>query len=508
MTFITRLLIIANNNRAITILINPPQLNIMMLRAYEMYKIIRKINPNIFRGYDIRGIAGKDLNEDVYYTLGRAYASFLYQRRVRQSTVGRDNRLTGPEFSKAFIRGLNDGGIDTIDLGLSLSQIVYYSSYEFKIKGGAMITASHNPKDYNGLKLGVGYSDTMITHEIQEMRKLIEEGEFVEGAGQNREQDIFPAYLEEILKYFNLKRNWKIVIDGSNTVSGMFYPKIFREAGLNVIEQNCELDGNFPLGVPDPTEVKVLDRLAAGVRKHGAHIGFAYDTDGDRMAVVDENGQVLWMDTIVSLFAQDVLAFLPGAPIVFNTLCSRQVNETIEKAGGKAVVWKTGHSFIKSKIKEERSPFGGELSGHIFFMDNFYGHDDGAYASLRLLQFLERKGMALSEAVAQLPRYISSPEIKLGLADDIKFEFIDNVIAREFKSLWPDADYLDIDGIRMDSDSEMAIVRASQNGPYITIKFEGKTQPQYDRLKAELKKILGKYDEIDWSEGVNIHALD
>ena len=474
-----------------------------------MYEIVKKINPTIFRGYDIRGVAGRDLSEDVYYTLGRAYATFLYQRRIKQSTVGRDNRLSGPDFTRAFIRGLNDGGIDTIDLGLSLSQIVYFSAYEFKIKGGAMVTASHNPKDYNGLKLGVGYSDTMITSEIQEMRHLAEKGAFVQGSGANRVHDIFPAYLQDILKHFDLKRDWKVVVEGCNTVSGMFYPRIFTAAGLTVVEQNCALDGNFPLGVPDPTEVAVLERLGDGVRRHHADIGFAYDTDGDRMAVVDEKGQVLWMDTIVALFAQDVLEFIPGAPIVFNTLCSRQVNETIEMTGGgQPVVWKTGHSFIKAKIKEVRAPFGGELSGHIFFVDNFYGHDDAAYASLRLLQFLERKGMHLSEAVSALPQYVSSPEIKLGLADDIKFAFIDNQIAGAFKKRWPHAQYLNIDGIRMDTDEEMAIIRASQNGPYITIKFEGKTQARYDRVKKELREILRSHEAIDWSEGVNIFALD
>ncbi len=473
-----------------------------------MYKIVQSINPNIFRGYDIRGIAGKDLSEDIYYTLGRGYATFLSQRRINASTIGRDNRLTGPEYSKAFIQGLNDGGIDTIDMGLSLSQVVYFSSYEFKTKGGAMITASHNPQNYNGLKLGVGYSDTMITEEIIELKGIVEKGKFSEGNGTNREYDIFPTYKKEILKYFDLKKKWKVVVDGCNTTSGKFYPQIFRDAGLEVIEQNCELDGSFPLGVPDPTEIEVLERLAEGIKSHNAEIGFAYDTDGDRMAVVDENGRVLWMDTIVALFAQDVLEFIPGAPVVYNTLCSKQVTEAVENAGGKPIVWKTGHSFIKAKIKEKRSPFGGELSGHIFFMDNFYGHDDGAYASLRLLQFLERKDIPLSEAVDNLPQYISSPEIKLGLADEIKFEFIDTKLTDEFKNLWPDAKYIDIDGIRMDTEEEMAIVRASQNGPYITIKFEGKTQNQYDAMKKTLKQILSKHKEIDWSEGVNTHALD
>ncbi len=473
-----------------------------------MYQIVSSINPSIFRGYDIRGVADKDLNADVYYTLGRAYATYLSQRRIQEATVGRDNRLTSEEYSAAFIQGLNDGGIDTYDLGLSLSQIVYFSVYEMKTKGSAMVTASHNPKEYNGLKLGTGYSETMVTEEIQYMRELVENGEFSEGQGRNTEHDVFPAYKSDLLKHFDLQKKWKIVVDACNTGSGVFYPELLRAAGCEVIEQNTEPDGNFPMGTPDPTETEVLERLAEAVKEADADLGFAYDTDGDRMAVVDENGQVLWMDSIVALFAKDVLDYIPGAPIVYNTLCSRQVTEAIEEAGGEPVMWTTGHSFIKAKIKEIHAPFGGELSGHIFFMDNFYGHDDGAYASLRLLAYLERKDQKLSEAVAELAKYVSSPEIKFGLADDIKFQFVSETIQAEFRKRWPDAKYVDIDGIRMDLEDRMAIIRASQNGPYITVKFEAKTREDYDDLKATLREILESHEEVDWSQGVNIHALD
>lgn len=475
-----------------------------------MYKIVNKINPHIFRGYDIRGIMGDDLDENVYYTLGRAYGTFLQQRRIKEAVIGHDNRNNCVEYSKAYIAGLNDSGIDTIFIGYSLSQIVYFSSYAFLTKGSTMITASHNPAGYNGLKIGVGYSDTMITEEIQQMKKLIEKGKFyeTEKKGANRDYDLFPEYKKDLLKHFDLKKKWKVVIDACNAVPGMFYPEIFREAGCEIIEQNTKLDGNFPLGAPDPTDSKVLERLSETVKKEGADIGFAYDADGDRMAVVDEKGQVLWMDTIVAIFAKDVLDFIPGAPIVYNTLCSKQVDDTIKEAGGKPIMWLTGHSFIKAKVKEERSPFGGELSGHIFFMDNFFGHDDGAYASLRLLAYLERKNQTLSEAVAQLAVYVSSPEIKFGLADDIKFEFIETVIQDEFKKHWPKAKYVTIDGVRMDLDDRMAIIRASQNGPYITVKFEGKTQKIYEEIKKILKEILSAHKEINWDEGVNIHALD
>lgn len=475
-----------------------------------MYKVVSNVNPHIFRGYDIRGVMDKDLNENVYYTLGRAYATFLHQRRIQEAVVGHDNRNNCKEYSQAYIAGLNDGGIDTIFIGYSLSQIVYFSSYAFLTKGSTMITASHNPAEYNGLKIGVGYSDTMITEEIQQMRALVDGGKFYEAEkkGSNRDYDLFPEYKKDLLKYFDLQKKWKVVVEACNTTSGMFYPDIFREAGCEVIEQNTELDSNFPLGAPDPTESKVLERLSKTVKGEGADIGFAYDTDGDRMAVVDENGRVLWMDTIVAIFAKDVLDFIPGAPIIYNTLCSKQVDDAIREAGGKPVMWLTGHSFIKAKVKEERSPFGGELSGHIFFMDSFFGHDDGAHASLRLLSYLERKDQHLSDAVAELSVYVSSPEIKFGLADDIKFEFIDTVIQDEFKKRWPKAEYVTIDGVRMDLDDRMAIIRASQNGPYITVKFEGKTQEIYDEMKKILKEILSAHEEINWDEGVNINALN
>lgn len=473
-----------------------------------MYQIVKNINPNIFRGYDIRGVIDEDLNEDVYYTIGRAYATFLTQRRIKEAAVGRDNRRNGEVYAKAMIAGLNDGGINTIDIGYSMSQIVYYSSYEYHTKGGAIISASHNPGNYNGLKLSVGYSDTMITEEIIELRDIAAKGEFSVGKGKNRQDNIFPNYMKNVLKLFTLKNNWKIVVDTCNATGGMFYPRIFKQAGCTVIEQNTQLDSNYPLGDPDPTESKVLERLAKGVKEHGADLGFAFDADGDRMSVVDDRGQILWMDTIVALFAKDVLETMPGAPIVYNTLCSRQVTESIVAAGGKPVMWLTGHSFIKAKVKEVRSPFGGELSGHIFFMDNFYGHDDGAYACLRLLSYLERKDQKLSQLVAELPKYISSPEIKFGLADEIKFKFISEVITQEFKAQWPDAEYIDIDGIRMDMSDQMAIIRASQNGPYATVKFEAKTKDGYDNLKRVLKEILSKHSEIDLKTGTNIEALD
>lgn len=465
---------------------------------------------NIFRGYDIRAKIPSELNAKGAYKIGRAYGSFLSRRRVNQVVAVGDNRLHTEELKTAFINGLLDSGINVVDHGLGLVFFMYFSQYHYQSKGGVSVSASHNPKDMNGFKLAVGFSDTLVTNEIQELKEIAKAGEFVtpKTKGELVKEEIFPAYREYLKKIMPEKVDFKIVVDGGNCTSGKFLPTILRDAGCEVIEQNTELDGNYPLGTPDPTEKEYLERLGAGVRKEKADLGFCYDPDGDRIGVVDEDGNFIWNDNLVSIFAMDLLDFEPGAKIIFNVLCSKQVTDVIKKRGGNPVMWLTGHSFIKAKLKEERALFGGELSGHFFFMDNFFGHDDCAYASLRLLSYLTRVKKSLKEVVSELPKYISSPEIKLGLADNIKFEFVKGVLGKELKELYKDAEYVEIDGVRMDTKDKMAIIRASQNGPYVTIKYEGKTKEQYDELKKQLREILKSHKEVDWTQGTNTDAFD
>ncbi len=469
-----------------------------------------KINEQIFRGYDLRGVAGEDLDEARMEILGKAYTTFLYRRRIWEVVVGRDNRLTSESYSKAFIKGLVESGVDVVDIGLSLAQIVYFAQYYFRFKGAAMVTASHNPVNYNGLKLAVGFSDTMTSPEIGEYKKITQSGKFkkFDRKGILRQEDVFDAYKKDVLRKIGKIRKFKVVVDACNSTPGMFLPVLLRDAGCEVVEQNTELDGNFPSGTPDPTEREVQERLAKRVVAQKADIGFSYDADGDRMGIVDEKGRLIWNDTLVALFAQDVLDFLPGSKIVFNVLCSKQVRDIVEVRGGKPVMWLTGHSFIKAKIKEERAPFGGELSGHIFFMDNFYGHDDEGYATLRLLAYLTRVGKSLGQAVSQLPQYISSPEIKLGCPDEVKFKLISEKITPDIKKVFRQADYVDIDGIRFDTKDEMAVIRASQNGPYLTVKYEARTHDQFAKLRKVISAILHKYPQIDFGEGVNTDALN
>jgi len=465
---------------------------------------------HVFRGYDLRGIAGTELTDENVYYFARGYATWLLGRKIFDCVVGYDCRLSSERIKNQIIKGLTESGIKVYDIGLSLSQICYFAQYYFRTRGMLMITASHNPKEYNGFKIGSGFSETMVTEEIIKLRDLIKTGNFIslEKKGEVVQKDIFPIYLEDLLKRVGKIKKFKVVVDSSAATTGVFLPKILRAVGCEVIEQNTKPDGNFPVGTPDPTEKVVQERLAQGVVKEKADLGFSYDCDGDRVGVVDNNGGLLWNDNLVSLFTKDILDSLPGEKIVYNTLCSKQVDEVIRQNGGIPVMWLTGHSFIKAKVHEERACFGGELSGHFFFSDNFYGHDDGAIATLRLLAYLTRVNKSLKEAVAELPQYISSPEVKIGCPDDKKFKLVSEKIAVEIKKLYPQAKYVEIDGVRMDTQNEMLVVRASQNGPYLTVKFEAKEQDKFDLLKKQISDILHQLSEVDFSKGSNTESLN
>ncbi len=471
---------------------------------------MKKIPDNVFRGYDLRGVVGKELDEENVEILGKAYATWLLNRRVYDCVVGFDSRASSPAFRDAIVKGLTESGITVYDIGITLSQIAYFAQYYFKTRGMVMITASHNPKEYNGFKFATGFSETMLTEEVIEFKQLVKSGKFNKRIpkGKHIQKDIFSAYLEDIIRHIDPVRKFKVVIDACAATPGLFLPKILRRVGCEVIEQNTKPDPNFPVGVADPTEKEVQERLAKRVLKEKADLGFSYDTDGDRIGIVDGEGNLIWNDTLLSLYAKDVLDFLPGAKIVYNTLCSKQVNDVVIANGGIPVIWLTGHSFIKAKVREERAPFGGELSGHFYFVDNFYGHDDGAIATLRLLAYLTRVNKSLSQAVSELPHYFSSPEIKLGCPDNIKFQLVSKKIGGEIKKLYPKAKYIEIDGVRMDTKDEMIIIRASQNGPYLTIKFEAKTKDKYALLKIQISRILHKFKEIDFKTGVNTSALE
>lgn len=469
-----------------------------------------QIPDHIFRGYDLRGLVGKELNDEAVTLLGKGYATWLLQRRIYDCVLGFDCRDSSPLFRDILVKELTDSGITVYDIGMTLTQITYAANYYFRTRGLVMITASHNPKEYNGFKFGTGYSETMLTEDVIEFRELVKSGKFRSRSprGQHIQKDVKQEYVDDLFRRVDTIRKFKVVVDACAGTAGVFLPDILRRAGCDVIEQNTTPDGSFPVGTPDPTEREVQERLGERVRKEGAEIGFSYDADGDRIGVVDEDGNLIWNDTLLALYSKDILDFLPGSKIIYNTLCSKQVNDVIRASGGIPVMWITGHSFIKAKVKEERAPFGGELSGHIYFVDNFYGHDDGAIATLRLLAYLTRVKKSLKQAVSELPHYVSSPEIKVGCPDAIKFQIVNEKIGGEMKKLYPNGQYVEIDGVRMDTKDDMLIVRASQNGPYLTVKFEGKTQASYDVLKHQVSELLHKIPEVDFSQGVNTKSLE
>lgn len=469
-----------------------------------------KINPNIFRGYDLRGIVNKDLNSEIVEHIGKAYGTFLQRRGIKKGVISYDSRATSLQYSEAIIAGLNWAGIDIIDIGMNLVGTFYWSQYYLDCRGGVYVTASHNPVEYNGFKLAIDLSETLVSEDIQRLRRIVENEDYeqVNTLGRVEKQDIRQAYFADLLKRLPIGKEFKVVIDPSCSTAGVIAPDLLRRTGCKVVESNCELDSSFPLGAPDPTGITVAQRLRERVLQEKGDIGFSYDADGDRIGIVDDKGNIIWNDVLVALFAIDVLNDYPGATIMYNTLCSKVVEKTILKHGGRPFMWRTGHSFLKKKNQEVKAAFIGELSGHFFFSADFYNHDDGLYSTLRLLSYLAKTNQSLSVAIDSLPKYISSPEIKIYCADEKKVALMEK-ISLVLKKDFPEAKVIDDeragDGIRLDLTNEMFVIRYSQNAPYLTVKFEAKTENQYNYLKNYINKLLHSYEEIDWNSKINLN---
>lgn len=475
-----------------------------------------QFNPYIFRNYDIRGKVPEDFTAEKMKVLGRAYGTFLQKRSISRAVVGRDCRLSGEKFQWAFVEGLLETGIDVIDIGMVMTQMVYFGQYLLESKGAAMITASHLPHNFNGLKLATGFSQTTLKDEVQEVRNYAESEIFFkpERPGTKEDRNIFPEYMADLLKRVKINKKYKVVFDPRNGTTAQFNVEILTKAGCELITRNLEIDGSFPNGTPDPTDERLMRELGKIVLAEGADLGLAFDADGDRIGTVDEKGRILWNDVLVAIFSQQILERLPGSKIIYNTLCSQVVEQVIRKNGGTPIMWLTGHAFIKDKIAKEKAAFGGELSGHFFFNDTSYGHDDGSYAALRVLEYLSEKNMSLSELYETFPFFISSPEIKIGCPDEKKAGVVARV-SEKFKKDFPNAkitDHLDIpgnDGTRADFPDGMIIFRYSQNGPYITVKFEAKDQETYAKRRTYMREALRSHPEITWEDELcnNLEAL-
>src|SRR4030042_2290838 len=450
-----------------------------------------KINPYMFRGYDIRGRVDKDLNPEIVEHIGMAFGTYLKRRGINKAVVSNDSRADSPRYSKSLIKGLNWTGVDVIDVGMELIGTFYWSQYYLNCKGGAYLTGSHNPAEYNGFKLANDFSETLVTDGIQELKRMVEDEDYEKGKvkGEVKKQNIRQAYFEDLLKRLPFKKGFKVVIEAGYATAGAIAPDLLRKIGCNVIESNCKLDPSLPLGAPDPTSITIAQRLRERVLREKADIGFSYDSDGDRIGIIDDKGNVIWNDVLAALFAIDVLNDHPGATIMFNVICSKAVEETILKYGGRPFMWRVGHSFLKKKNQEVKAAFIGELSGHFFFSADFYNHDDGCYTTPRLLDYLSRTEQTLTQSVEALPEYISSPEIKVGCTDDKKVAFIEKV-GQVLRKDYPQAEVIDDeragDGVRLDLPDSMFVIRYSQNGPYLPIKFEAKTEKKNTALRQNI----------------------
>ncbi|USN53521.1 MAG: phosphomannomutase/phosphoglucomutase [Candidatus Nomurabacteria bacterium] len=468
-----------------------------------------KITPTMFRAYDLRGLVDKELNPEIAEHLGRAHGTYMKRHGITQAVVARDFRASSPAYSEALMKGYSWAGIDVVDIGMNLVGTFYWAQHYLNRPGGAMVSASHNPAEYNGFKFAIGLSETLVTEGMQEIQRMVEEEDYEQGeeAGQIRQQDIRPAYYADLIKRLPLEKKFRVVVNARHATSGAIAPELLRQAGCEVIEYRTEVDPSFPMTC-DPTENDVAEDLRKAVLEAKADIGFTYDPDGDRIGVVDEKGTIIWNDVLVALFAVEVLEDHPGAKIMFNTLCSKVVPETITKHGGEPFMWRTGHSFLKKKNQEVKAAFIGELSGHFFFSADFYNHDDGLYSTMRLLHYLSRSGQTLSQALEQLPKFISSPEIKLYCDDTKKVDVVQRISA-ELKKDYPDADVIDDeragDGVRLELPDAMFVVRYSQNGPYLTVKYEATAQGRYDELRKYLSDKLHTFLEIDWKAKINVN---
>ena len=445
-----------------------------------------QLSASIFKAYDIRGIVPATLDEEVAEALGRAFGSAARAAGEKSVAVGRDGRLSGPSLAQALIRGLVATGIEVIDVGAVTTPMLYFAAHTL-CTSGIQVTGSHNPKDYNGFKMVLA-GRAIYGDEIQGLRRTMEAGSAqLAPGGSVRKVDVTPAYIERIAGDIKLARPMKIVVDSGNGIAGASAPAIFRALGCEVTELFSEVDGNFPNHHPDPSKPENLKDLIAALATGDAELGLAFDGDGDRLGIVTKDGQNIFPDRQMQLFAQDVLSRVPGGTIVYDVKCSQRLAPAIEAAGGEAVIYKTGHSLIKAKMREVDSPLGGEMSGHIFFKERWFGFDDGTYAGCRLLEILSRSPNA-SEVLNALPTSFSTPELNVACAEGEPHKLVDELKAKAHFAA--PAKLLSIDGIRVDWPDGFGLIRASNTTPVLVLRFEGHTQAALERIEHEMLALL------------------
>ena len=442
---------------------------------------------SIFRAYDIRGIVGDTLTPQIVTEIGQAIGSEAAAQGQQKVVVARDGRLSGTSLKQALIEGLQRAGRSVIDIGMVPTPLLYFATHYFKTGSGVMLTGSHNPSNYNGLKMMIG-GDTLASEKIQALKTRIATGNLLNSPTNELENlDIRQIYLQRVLQDVKLTRSFKIVIDCGNGVGGVIAPELLQQLGCEVIPLFCEVDGNFPNHHPDPSKPENLQTLIETVQAQQADFGLAFDGDADRLGVVDAQGKIVWADRQMMLYATDILQRHPGAEIIFDVKCTRHLAELIEKQGGKATMWRTGHSPIKAKLKETGALLAGEMSGHIFFKERWYGFDDALYTAARLLEILAKDSRTPTEVFCSLPDAVNTPELNLNVAKDgEQFELIQKILATfHFDAT---AQISTIDGLRVDFPRGWGLVRPSNTTPCLVIRFEAEDQAELERIQTQFRQ--------------------
>ena len=447
------------------------------------------VDPSIFRAYDVRGVVGKTLDKNVARMLGRAIGTVMGEKGLREIVVGRDGRASGPELAGALADGLREAGVDVIDLGAVPTPVVYFAAYRFNTGCGVAVTGSHNPPDYNGFKIVVA-GETLAEGAIQDLYQRIASGAMSsDGHGSLRQVDVAPDYIEKIVSDVLAERSLKVVVDAGNGIPGAIAPQVLEGVGCEVVPLYCDVDGNFPNHHPDPSDPANLEDLIHAVRQTDADLGIAFDGDGDRLGVVSRSGEIIYPDRLLMLFARDVLSRQPGGTVIYDVKCTSHLKGQILDAGGSPLMWRTGHSLIKAKMRETSAELAGEMSGHFFFKERWYGFDDGIYAAARLLEILagDLHGRSPEEIFATLPKSISTPELKIELAEGEHYRFMDQLRER---ATFEDASVITIDGLRVDWPDGWGLVRASNTTPVLVLRFEADNEAALKRIQQIFRQQL------------------
>ncbi|HSB14826.1 MAG TPA: phosphomannomutase/phosphoglucomutase [Bryobacteraceae bacterium] len=452
------------------------------------------LKPTIFREYDIRGIADTELLDDGIEQLGRAIGSYLQRRSGKSINLGRDCRLSSTRLRNALVKGLVASGCDVTDIGTVPTPLLYYSVFHLKATGAVMITGSHNPPEFNGFKVMAGPS-TIYGAQIQEVREILEKMDFIEGQGSLRTEDVSGSYIDQVAANIRLSRRVTVVFDAGNGTAGPIMRRLLDRLNCDPVELFFDMDGKFPNHHPDPTVEKNLAHLKATVAAQKAELGIAFDGDADRIGAIDELGNVIWGDQLMLIYAREILTRKPGSTFIGEVKCSQVMYDELKRLGGNPIMWRTGHSLIKAKMKEAHAELAGEMSGHIFFADRYYGFDDALYAACRLLEIVADSGKPLSHQLAGLPKMVSTPEIRVDCPDELKFGVV-NRVTEHFKKV---RDVVDVDGVRVLFEQGWGLVRASNTQPVLVLRFEAANGALLAQYQREVETVL---DEAKAASGV------